>query len=130
MSAKTYLRFVQTADVYSKTVVVSPAGQKTYEYSFLTSIPVHVQSPTDTTSSGGDRRLYPYQDFIATHEIIVPGDSASYVDYQNRIFNIKDRYGNQLEAGPFEIVQINPKFGFNGKKHHVLATIRKVVEAA
>lgn len=130
MSGTSYLRFVQTADVYEKTVVVSPAGQKTYTYSFAASIPVNIQSPTDTTSSGGDRRLSPYQDFIATHEIIVPGTSSSYIDYQNRIFNIKDRYGNVLEAGPFEIVQINPKFGFNGKKHHVLATIRKVVESS
>jgi hypothetical protein len=62
------------------------------------------------------------------HQIIVPSDYTRYIDYTNRIQVIKDKYGEILEVGPFEIISIQPKFGFNGRKAHLLAVIRKIME--
>jgi hypothetical protein len=90
---------------------------------------MYLQSPSAQTT-GGDKRLVPYQEFIAIHEMIVPAMYQSSIDYQYRVQNIKDRYGNTMEVGPFEIVSIQPKFGWNGKKHHITAVIRKVVETS
>lgn len=129
MTYNSYLHFLQTADIYTKVTTISAAGQKTYTFELLTTVPINLQSPSAQTT-GGDKRLVPYQEFIAIHEMIVPGMYADNIDYQNRVQNIKDRYGNILETGPFEIVSIQPKFGFNGKKHHIMAVIRKVVETS
>jgi hypothetical protein len=127
MAFGTYLRFNQTADVYQKTTTVSPAGQKTFQYTLVKTIPIFVQSHGSETSNSG-KRIAPYQDYISTHQILIPGDYTSYIDFTNRIQVIKDKYGDALETGPFEIVSIQPKFGFNGRKSHILAVIRKVVE--
>lgn len=129
MAYKSFLQFLQTADIYTKQTVISAAGQKTFTFTLAATIPINLQSPSAQTT-GGDKRLVPYQEFIAIHEIIVPGMFADNIDYQNRVQNIKDRYGNVLEVGPFEIVSIQPKFGMNGKKHHIMAVIRKVVETS
>jgi hypothetical protein len=129
MSYKSYLRFIHTAEVYNKITTISPAGQKTFSFELLSTIPMYLQSPSAQTT-GGDKRLVPYQEFIAIHEMIVPAMYQSSIDYQYRVQNIKDRYGNTMEVGPFEIVSIQPKFGWNGKKHHITAVIRKVVETS
>lgn len=127
MSHNSYLRFIQTGDVYEKTITVSPAGQKVYSFNMVTTIPLHFQSPS-TQTTGGDRRLNPYVENIAVYEIIVPESYSQYVTYDNRIYNIKDRYGNVIEAGPYEILALQPKFGWSGRRHHVCAIVRRVVE--
>lgn len=129
MAFGTYLRFNQTADIYKKITTVNPAGQKTFEYSLIKTIPVYIQSHGSETSNTG-KRIAPYQDYIATHQIIVPGENSDVIDYTNRVQSVKDRYGNVLETGPFEIIAIQPKFGFNGKKQHILIVIRKIMEPA
>jgi len=129
MAFGTYLRFNQTAEIYRKITTVSPAGQKTFEYRLLKKIPVQIQSHNSQTSNTG-KRIVPYQDYIAVHQILIPGENSDVIDYVNRMQNIRDRYGDVLEDGPFEIISIQPKFGFNGRKQHILAVIRKVVEPA
>ncbi|MEY4333948.1 MAG: hypothetical protein RLZZ196_2691, partial [Bacteroidota bacterium] len=71
MSYKSYLRFIHTAEVYNKITTISPAGQKTFSFELLSTIPMYLQSPSAQTT-GGDKRLVPYQEFIAIHEMIVP----------------------------------------------------------
>lgn len=127
MAYKTYLRFVQSGDVYVKKITTSAAGQNVATFTYAQSIPMHFQSPS-TQTTGGDRRLAPYVENIAVYEAIVPGEYSSLLNYENRIQNIKDRYGNVVEEGPFEIVALQPKFGWGGKKHHVCAIVRRVVE--
>jgi hypothetical protein len=43
---------------------------------------------------------------------------------------VVDKYGNVIEVGPVEIVNIHKQIGFNGKVRQVLLTCRKVVENA
>jgi hypothetical protein len=60
--------------------------------------------------------------------MIVPGQEASTVINTSRVFNMKDRYGNILETGPFEIITVQAKYGWNGKKNHLMVSMRTVVE--
>lgn len=128
MTTVGYLRYPHTAEIHAKTTVVSPAGQKTYTFSLDKTVPAIVNSPEDQYSAGAKIRTAPYQEFIPVLQMIVPGEYAANVITSSRIFNIKDRYGNILEAGPFEIITIQAKYGWNGKKHHLLVSLRTVVE--
>ena len=51
-----------------------------------------------------------------------------YISYDNRITNITDAKGNQVDTDTYEIVGIQPKFAFSGKKHHIVLSLRRVVE--
>lgn len=123
MSFGTFLRFNHTCNVYNRVVTVTDAGQKLATFNLTKqSMPCAFQ----TVSS--ERRVAPYIDNVDEFQVIVPHMFQSFISYQGRIEDISDRYGNVIEAGPFEIIQIEKKTGFNSKVHHVVATIRLVVE--
>lgn len=128
MTTSGYLRYPHTVEIHAKTVTTNDAGQNYYSFSLDKKIPAIVNSPEDQYSAGAKVRLAPYQDFIPVIQMIVPGAYASTVVNSSRVLNIKDRYGNILETGPFEIVTIQAKYGWNGKKHHLLVSLRSVVE--
>lgn len=128
MAAVGYLRYPQTAEIHAKTTTTSPAGQKTYSFSLDKVVPAIVNSPEDQYSAGAKIRTAPYQEFIPVLQMIVPGEYSANVVNSSRVLNIKDRYGNVLETGPFEIITIQAKYGWNGKKHHLLVSLRSVVE--
>jgi len=123
MSYRTYLRYYHTCDVYGRTVSVNSAGQRTASFGLTNS-----STPCVFQTINSERRVAPYVDNVDEFQIIVPHSYASYFTYAGRIQNIKDRYDSVIEAGPFEIVQIEKKTGFNGKVFHILVTIRLVVE--
>ena len=130
MAAVGFLRYPHTVEVHEKTTSVNPAGQKYYTFSLDQQIPAIVNSPEDQFSAGAKVRTAPYQDFIPVIQMIVPGTYASTVITSSRVLNIKDRYGNVLETGPYEIITIQAKYGWNGKKHHLVVSLRSVVEQA
>jgi hypothetical protein len=130
MTSVGYLRYPHTVEIHAKTTQANPAGQKYYSFALDKKIPAIVNSPEDQYSAGAKVRTAPYQDFIPVLQMIVPGSYASTVITSSRVFNIKDRYGNVLETGPFEIITIQAKYGWNGKKHHLLVSMRSVVEQA
>jgi hypothetical protein len=130
MATAGFLRYPHTVEIHRKTTSVNPAGQKYYTFSLNQEIPAIVNSPEDQFSAGAKVRIAPYQDFIPVIQMIVPGAYASTVITSSRVFNIKDRYGNVLETGPYEIITIQPKYGWNGKKHHLVVSLRSVVEQA
>lgn len=122
MSAKTFLRFYHKIDIYTKTVVVNDAGQKTVSFAKAATIPAVFQS------SSSERRVSPYIENIDDYQFYVSYKDALYISYDNRILNVLDRYGNVLETGPLEIVNIEKKMGFGGRLHHIFVTARKVAE--
>jgi hypothetical protein len=124
MSYKTFLRFVHKADIHARTVAVNDAGQKIATFALTQNIPLYFQS------NATERRLVPYVADIDEFQFYIPWQYNSIITYKNRIFNVKDRYGNILEAGPLEITEIGKKTGFGGKLHHILITARRVVENA
>ena len=124
MSAKTYLRFVHTADVYQKITSVSPAGQNTITFTKIATVPVSYQSGIS------ERRVEPYIDNIEEYKFYISYQDAGCISYNNRISNVKDRYGNVIEVGPLEIISIRKQMGFGGRLHHLVVGARRVVENA
>lgn len=128
MASVGYLRYPHTVEIHEKVTTVNDAGQRFYTFKLDKVVPAIVNSPEDQYSAGARVRLAPYQEFIPVIQMIVPGSEANTVVNTSRVLNIRDRYGNILETGPFEIITIQAKYGWNGKKHHLLASLRAVVE--
>lgn len=128
MTVKGYIRYVQTADILAQRDDVAISGQIGHTYKLYTKIPVILNAPEDQYSGGARIKLNPYQDWIPIMQLIVPGEYSYIVDYSSRIQNIRDREDNVLESGPFEIIAIQAKYGWNGKKHHLVVGVRQVVE--
>jgi len=123
MAYRTFLRFPQKLDVYSRTVTDNAAGQKIASWSVSqTSVPCSFQPISS------ERRLAPYTDNVEEYEVIIPHTYASYFEYGYRVQDIKDRYGTTLTAGPFEVTDIVRRPGFNSKLSHILVRLRLVVE--
>lgn len=123
MAYKTYLRYHQNADVYSRSVTTNNAGQKIASWALSKS-----DVPCAFQPVSSERRVAPYVDNVEEYELIIPHSYASYFDYGYRVQDIKDRYGTTLVAGPFEVVDIIRRTGWNGKLSHILVRVRLVVE--
>lgn len=124
MSNGTFLKLPHEIDVYTKTVSVNAAGQRATNYTKAGTIKALYQAMSS------ERRTYPYTDNIDEIEFYISYKDATYASYSNRIKNVVDKYGNVIEVGPVEIVNIHKQIGFNGKVRQVLLTCRKVVENA
>lgn len=123
MAYQTYLRFRHKADIYSRTVTENNSGQKIASWSLGAS-----DIPCSWQPVASERRVTPYLENVEEYEIVVPHSYESYFGYGYRVQNIKDRYGNVLAAGPFEVVEILRRAGYNGKLSHILVRIRLAVE--
>lgn len=128
MSYQTYFRFAHKCDVYSKTTSTNDAGQEYATFTLAATIGLHFQAPTTQSTSSSDRRLAPYVDNFSKYEGIIPSLYDQYISYDNRITNIKDSKGNQVDSDTYEIIGIQPKFNYSGKKHHIVVSLRRVVE--
>lgn len=127
MAQYTYLRWFHTADIYTRSVTQNNAGQLAVSFTLSDTVPAHIQIPT-TQSTGGTIRLNPYQENMQVFEMFVPAQFSSLIIFDNLVKDIKDRFGNTLESGPFQIIAIHPKFGWNGKKHHISCVLKKEIE--
>lgn len=117
-----YLRLNHRADIHSKTTVTNAAGQK---------------KPTWTASATSVKCIFvaryamvrtsPTYEERETINFFFPNDTT--INYDSRIYNVKDRLGNVLDAGPFEIIAIIKQPGFTGKLHHYFVTARRVIES-
>jgi hypothetical protein len=123
MAYGTFLRYHQYLDVYSRSVTTNSAGQKIGSWSLSES---NVPCAFQPVSS--ERRVAPYIDNVEEYELLIPHTYASYFQYGYRVQDIKDRYNTTLIAGPFEVVDIARRTGWNGKLSHILVRIRLVVE--
>lgn len=125
MAHKTFFRYHQNLDVYSKTSTQNNSGQKFNTWSsFKENIPCVFQPLSS------ERRVMPYVANVDEYEVLVPHSYASYFVYGYRVYDIKDRYKNTIVSGPFEIVEINRRTGWNGKLSHILVRLRLVVESS
>ena len=79
--------------------------------------------------STSERRLQPYVEDIEETRIVVPHPYAQYFDYGYRVMNIKDRYGNTIINGSWEVVDIQRSTGWNGKLSYLTVRLRLVVES-
>ena len=127
MSYGTYFRFTHNGVVFTKSITTNAAGQKYPTFTNAGVINFQFQTPT-LSSTGGEKRIAPYNENISYYEAIVPLKYDEYLIFANRIGEVKDRYGNAINSDIYEIIGIQPKFGFSGKKHHTLIMLKRVVE--
>lgn len=123
MSHGTFLRFVHRCDVYSRSITVNSAGQKYPSFTLQ-----KASVPCEFQNGSSERRIAPYVDNVDQFQLIVPKDFVSFFVYPSRVKNIRDRYGNVIYPGEFELINIDKKTGFNGKVNHIIASIQLVVE--
>lgn len=123
MAHGTFQRFHQTCEVFGRKITTNPAGQKVGSFDLLKS-----GLPCVFLAISGERRITPYVDHVDEYKLLVSHIYNEYIDYDYRVKNVKDRYGNSLYDGPFEIFQINKIMGFNGKLSLLDITLRLAVE--
>lgn len=119
-----FLSLPHKMDVYTRTTTTNNAGQITTTYTKAATIKSLYQAMSS------ERRVYPYVDNVDEIEFYISHRDQQYATYNNRIQNVLDRFGNVIEAGPVEIVNIHKQIGLNGKVRQILLTCRKVVEGA
>lgn len=124
MTARTFLKFYHTVDIYQKFTEVNAAGQKTISFTKSATIPAIFQSGVS------ERRIEPYIENIDEYQFYISYQDVQYITYSNRIQNVRDREGNVIETGPLEIVSIRKQMGFGGRLHHLILGARRVVELA
>jgi hypothetical protein len=123
MAYKTFLKYHHKCDIYSRTITTNAAGQKVGSFSVSNS-----STPCFFQTVASERRVAPYVDNVDEFELIIPHPYVTYLSYGGRVQNIVDRYSNVIESGPFEIIEISKRTGFNGKVNHALVRIRLIVE--
>lgn len=124
MTAKTYLKFHHKIDIYEKTVTTNSAGQRTVSFSKSATIPAVFQA------MDAEKRIEPYISNIDEYSFYISHQDKDLINYNNRIQNVVDRYGNIIESGPLEIVNIRKYTSYTGRLSYILVGARKVVENA
>lgn len=122
MSYGTFLKFHHRIDIYNKVVTTNAAGQRAVEFVFDKIIPVFAQwTQSDIVNE-------PYLGNFEQLEIFIPKNNISDISYDIRFKNLKDRYDDILDSSYYEVIGIQKKMQFNGKAHHAVVGLRRVVE--
>lgn len=117
----TYLRYIHKVDIYQKITTEQPSGQRT---SIFTPLSVATKCIYFPVFSG--TRMSPSIEQYDTFKLTLPAEAE--VDYGSRFYNITDRVGNPVDAGPFEVDSLLRQEGFSGKIHHLSLIIKRVIE--
>lgn len=120
----THVRMVHRVDIYSKTTTTTAAGQKKPSWAISSADVKCAFIP-----QFNDNRNFMTTPVYAHNEIIsfsFNGDAP--IDFSKRLYNVVDRFGNVLEAGPIEITSIVKVPGFYGKIHHIEVSGYRVID--
>lgn len=122
MAYGTFIKFHHRMDIYSKTTTVNAAGQRAVSFAYNKTIPVFAQwTQSDIVNQ-------PYLGNFEQLEIFVPKNYVNEMSYDIRLKDLKDRYGATIDNQYYEVVGVQKKMQFNGKVHHCVVGLRKVVE--
>lgn len=124
MSNGTFVIFPHKIDVYTKSITISVAGQRTVSYTKAATIKAFFQPISS------ERRVSPYTDNIDEYQFFVSNRDSSYISYENRIQNIVDKSGTVIYSSPLEIINIVKQPGISGKINYLQLVARVVVENA
>lgn len=117
-----YMKTPHKSDIYSKTTSRNAAGQlvASWTTAAVTNQKCLVQPRINMV------RVNPTSEEIREMTVYFPGSVNLTID--QRIYNIRDRRGNVLYPGPFEIISIGKEPGYTGKLHHLKVIIVSVME--
>jgi hypothetical protein len=116
-----YMRLVHKADIYEKSTTRNAAGQAKATWASETADVKCYFVPRFA-----ETRVQPTYEQWERINIFFNADAG--VDYNKRIYNIRDRVGNVIEAGPLEVISVIKQSGFSGKVRHVMVTVQRVIE--
>lgn len=116
-----FMKFRHKADIYDKSTVVTPTGQKKASWSLG-----DADVKCDYIPRWGNVKVAPTSE--QSDMVTLFFDSDAGIDYGKRIYNIKDKFGNVIDAGPFEIVWVAKESGLQGSIHHFWCRATKVSE--
>lgn len=119
-----YFRYIHKCTVKSRIKTTNAAGQRVASWSSIR----YLDAPCWYSTRSGAVRAAPVVEYQETISLIVPAEIE--VSEYDRIYDIKDRDGNILDAGPFEVVSTLTKTNFYGRKHHTCLIIRHVMDNA
>lgn len=119
-----YMNWLFTAELHSKTVEESVSGQRIPTWTLQEVSDCQYLPRTSATGYGRDAPTYENNE-----RILFMFPSNINVEYGQRIKNIKDRYGNIIEAGALQIDSISPQPGFDGRIHHLNVLTTMVMES-
>jgi hypothetical protein len=119
------MNYQHTADIYEKTTTVSPAGQRVAAWSVVESGIKCAYLAKNTSFKN-----FMMGNTMEHDQIISMFFPPSYIlDFSNRLYNIKDKFGNIIEEGPIEITAVVKCPMPNGKIHHIEISGYKVIES-
>lgn len=121
MSHRTMLRYPHKAEIYQKVQTPQPSGQKLASW--------ELESENAPCQYNPDRayiRIIPTNEHIDKIVLFFP--PSANLTYGTRISNIRDKKGNTILSGPFEIVTILTFPTYSGKLHHYLVKAELVSE--
>lgn len=119
-----YVNYAHRVDIYEKSSTTTAAGQRKATWAIA-----DAQIKCAYIPKVSDLRNRMVGTTYNTDQIIAfffP--PTSNIDFDNRLYNVKDQYGNILEAGPIEITSIVKAPFIDGKIHHIEVAGFKVME--
>lgn len=109
-----YLNLPHRADIYTRGTTVAASGQKSAAWTISQTAAKCAYIPAQKR----DRNENISQTYGYNENISFMFANSVQADYSSRIYNVTDKYGNVIEAGPIEITSIVKVPGFSGKIHH------------
>jgi len=117
-----YAKYVNKADIYSKSVTTNAAGQEKASWAISTAD----KKCNFVPRLGIIRTRLTYEETEDCF-FFFPADTT--IDYNSRLYNVRDRSGTVIEEGPMEITEVLKQPGFSGKVHHIAIKARRVIES-
>lgn len=108
-------------DLCSKSVTESLAGQRVASW-------VVTQPSVRCEYAPNNAGIFIDATYEAVNSETLCFEAGIDLGYEIRFCNIKDKFGNLISAGPYEVTKIMAEPGFSGKVHHRFVLIKEVTD--
>jgi hypothetical protein len=119
-----YVNYAHRADIYNRTTTTSAAGQTVASWAAESAGVKCAYIPS--VSDMKNRVIGTTYSTDQMVQFFFPPDID--IDFNKRIYNVKDTYGNIIEDGPIEVTSVVKSPFINGKIHHIEVAGHKVIE--
>jgi hypothetical protein len=116
-----YMKMSHKSDIYYRVDTENAAGQKKPIWTLL-----YADQKCSYQPSFGSVRVEPTTEDWKTIFLYFPKTTS--ISPAHRVYNIRDRKGNVIQAGPYEIISVLIEPGFSGGTHHYKVLLKTVIE--